>query len=264
MHNDFFATCLDWLHHHADAFRQQAGDDAPLIDRKLRHTMRVLGHVRAIIPETGAKPDLTRCMEVAALLHDAGRFPQLVRQKTYDDRQGYNHAKAGAEILQKSGLLDPLSPSEQRVILNTVRYHNAGTLPFNLDPDSHLALDVVRNADKLDAIRNNLKYLNPDAPHGKALKLGITWDKDRASDEAIRLALARQLIPFQAIKWSNDFILFLCCWLYDLHFPYSFKQLQQSGNFDSLLAKLPDNDHIGPLKQQLKQDLDWITTTSQK
>ncbi len=264
MHDDFFTTCLDWLHHHAAAYREQAGDDAPLIDRKLRHTMRVLGHVRGIEPEAGAGAELVRCMEIAALLHDAGRFPQLIRQKTYDDRKGYNHATAGALIVEESGLLDPLTGNERAVILDAIRHHNVATLPHGLTPDTQLVLNVLRNADKLDAIRNNLKYLNPDAPHGKALKLGVIWDDEQVSPEVLRLARERRLIPFGEIKWSNDFILFLCCWLYDLHFHYSFKQLQDSGNFEILLGKLPNSEPLASLKTQLKEDLDWIAATSRR
>jgi len=262
MTEDFFTDCLNWLNSHAETYRTQAGDDAPLIDRKLRHTMRVLGHVRSIVRELPARPDLVPLIEIAALLHDAGRFPQLVRQKTYDDRAGYNHAAAGADIVEQSGLLAPLAEPDRALVLAVIRHHNAAVLPHTVTPDARLALEVVRDADKLDAIRNNLRYLNPDAPHGKALKLGVKWDAEAVSEDALRLAMDRQLIPFQAIRWSNDFVLFLCCWIYDLHFHYSFTELERSGHFAALLAKLPDNTTCTPLKAQLREDLAFITTAS--
>lgn len=261
MQDDFFTRCLDWLNTHATTYRDLAGDDAPYIDRKLRHTMRVLGHVRQIINEIKPEPELAQAMEIAALLHDVGRFSQLVRQKTYDDK-AYNHATAGAAILEEAGLLDSLPEDHRHTILEAVRHHNVGALPFGLTPNAQLALEVVRNADKLDAIRNNLKYLSPDAPYGKALKSGLTWDDNKVSPAVLKLALERQLIPFAEINWSNDFILFLCCWLYDLHFYYSFSMLQSSGDFDALLAKLPDNDTFIPLKTQLRDDLQWIKISS--
>jgi len=257
-----FTQALNWLNSHAGTYRAQAGDDAPLIDRKLRHTMRVLGHVRGIVRELPNRPDLADLAEVAAVLHDAGRFPQLVRQKTYDDRAGYNHAAAGADIVAASGLLDPLPEAERDLILAVIRHHNAAVPPHDLDPDMRLVLEVVRNADKLDAIRNNLKYLNPEAPHGKALKLGVKWDPEGVSDQALQLARERRLIPFSAIQWSNDFILFLCCWIYDLHYHYSFSELQRSGNYEALLAKLPDNEVLGPIKAQLRDDLAFIAAAS--
>jgi len=262
MPDEMFSQALNWLHAHADAYRAEAGDDAPLIDRKLRHTMRVLDHVRGIVRELPDRPDLARLAELAAVLHDAGRFPQLVRQKTYDDRAGYNHAAAGAEIVAASGLLDPLPEGERALVLAAIRHHNAAVPPHGLDPETLLVLEVVRNADKLDAIRNNLKYLNPDAPHGKALKLGVKWDAEGVSDQALQLARERRLIPFPAIKWSNDFVLFLCCWIYDLHYHYSFSELQRSGNYEALLAKLPDNDVMTPIKAQLRDDLAFIVAAS--
>ncbi|MEF2231619.1 MAG: HD domain-containing protein [Pseudodesulfovibrio sp.] len=262
MTDDFFSECLNWLNTHAKACRAQAGDDAPLIDRKLRHTLRVLGHVRAIVRELPGRAGLVPLIEIAALLHDAGRFPQLVRQNTFDDRAGYDHAKAGADIVEKSGLLAPLAEPERALVLDVIRHHNAATLPHSLTPDARLALEVVRDADKLDAIRNNLKYLNPGAPHGKALKLGVRWDPEAVSDEALKLAANRELVPFRAIRWSNDFVLFLCCWLYDLHFHYSFTELQRSGNYEALLAKLPDNDTFAALKTQFREDLAFIAAAS--
>ena len=262
MTDDFFTTCLNWLHSHAESFRAQAGDAEPFIDRKLRHTMRVLGHARAIITELPDRPDLNPLIEIAALLHDAGRFPQIVRQKTFDDRAGYNHGRAGADIVEQSGLLDPLPEADRALILAVIRLHNAAVLPHGLTPDTRTALEAVRDADKLDAIRNNLKYLNPEAPHGKALKLGVKWDPEAASEDALRLAMDRQLIPFADIHWSNDFVLFLCCWIYDLHFHYSFTELQRSGHFETLLAKLPDNATFAPLKSQLREDLAFIAAAS--
>ena len=50
------------------------------------------------------------------------------------------------------------------MILDTVRFHNVAALPHGLSPDSQLVLEVIRNADKLDAIRNNLTYLEPRRP----------------------------------------------------------------------------------------------------
>ncbi|WP_419786066.1 HD domain-containing protein [Pseudodesulfovibrio sp.] len=255
MNQDMLAKAEEWLNAHAAVFRAQAGEDAPLIDRKIRHTMRVLGHVRGIARELPDRPDLVALAELAAILHDAGRFPQLVRQKTYDDRAGYNHAAAGAEIVAASGVLDPLPENERALMLDAIRHHNAAVPPDDLSPDTKIVLEAVRNADKLDAIRNNLKYLNPEAPHGKALKLGVKWDPESVSKEVLQLVRDRQLIPFPAIKWSNDFVLFLCCWIYDLHYRYSFGELQRSGNYEALLAKLPDNDAFSPVKLQLRGDL---------
>lgn len=249
---------LDWFLEYVEQYRQQAGDDVHLVDRKLRHTMRVVSHMKQIIREAGVSDRLASVMEIAALLHDTGRFPQMIEKGTYDDHDGLNHAELGAKILEDAPVLAGMHEDARTVILTAVRLHNLGVLPHNLDPAALRVLEALRDADKLDALRNNLKYMGKEAQHGKMLKSGLQWDDETVSDDVFELAMQRQLIPFQAIRWSNDYILFLCCWLYDLHFPYAYKQLMRSGNLDKLLEKLPDTAAMTQLKAQFRSDLDWI------
>ena len=251
---------LDWFLAHVDHYRDHAGDDAHLVDRKLRHTMRVVGHMKQIIKEADVSDRLASVMEIAALLHDVGRFPQMVENGTYDDQAGLNHAELGAEILSESQLLTDMHDDARAVIVDAVRHHNLGVLPDDLTPASLRVTEALRDADKLDALRNNIKYMGKEAQHGKMLKSGLLWDENEVSADVFKLAQSRQLIPFQSIQLSNDYILFICCWLYDLHFPYAYKQLERSGNYETLLSKLPDTDEMNELKAQFRDDLQWIIT----
>ena len=253
---------LDWFDHHVRFHMSAAPDNAMLMERKQRHTLRVLEHVREISKESGARQELRDAMEIAALLHDVGRFPQLTATNSYDDMAGLDHGEAGARILAESDVLNSLSDELQNIILSTVKFHNNGTLPSSLSSDTRLILAVIRDADKLDAIRNNLRYLDPEQPYGKALKSGLVWDDKAVSPEVLERAGKRELIPFSAINWSNDFILFLCCWIYDMGFHYTFTFLKDSGLYDELLSKLPDNEQFNKLKEQLRDDLGWINAKS--
>lgn len=254
--------CKEWFDTHVTSYRELAGDDVFMVERKVRHVARVLEHARAIIEEAGIDEELASIIEMATLLHDVGRFPQLVTKGTYDDRVGFNHAEEGVRLIQEASILSGLDDDAQKVILSAVNYHNCAVLPKTLGHEERLALEILRDADKLDAVRNNLKYLNPDAPHGKALKSGVIWDDIEASPSVLDMAIKRQLIPFKDIQWSNDFILFLCCWLYDLHFHYSYLKLKESGNYERLLDLLPDDGVMGDVKKQFREDLDWIISRS--
>lgn len=251
-----------WFEQYVDDFRTEAKDKTlEMVEMKISHTMRVLGNAREIMKESGGSPELQFAMEVAALLHDVGRFPQLVKRESFDDTN-YNHAEIGEQILRESDVLNPLPVHLRGVVLSAVKFHNLGVLPGNLGPDARLVLEVVRDADKLDAIRNILRYLKPGEAHGKALKSGLTWDENAVSSSVLEAAQNRQLIAFKSIKWSNDFVLFVCCWLYDLHFNFAFKQLKESGNFERLLAIMPNDAPFADLKIQLREDLDWIEARS--
>jgi len=253
---------IDWFNGYVKDHKTDAGDNLPYVQRKYRHTLRVLSHVREMVPACGTGDDACLLIECAAILHDVGRFAQLRVQSSYDDGKGYDHGTQGAITLEEAGILDDLPEGERSTILETVRFHNRAAIPEDIGPDSRRALEVVRDGDKLDAIRNNLKYLNPAAQHGKALKSGLTWHDTEVSADVLEQVMSRQLVPFKSIRWSNDFILFLCCWIYDLHYPYAFNQLVESGNYDKLLGLLPDTPAVAPAKAQLRGDLDWIAKRS--
>ncbi len=262
MNSNHLKPYLDWFGQYVQTHINTAEDNAALMERKQRHTMRVLEHVRNIAAESGASEELQKTMEIAALLHDVGRFLQLVESKTCDFKFGNDHGETGAKLLAEADILNALSTEMRAIVLSTVQFHNNTTVPPNLTPEAQLVLAVVRDADKLDAIRNNLKYQKPDATYGKAKKCGIEWHDTEASPEVLELAMSRQLIPMHTIQWSNDFILFLCCWIYDMGFPYTFTFLKESGLYAELLSKLPDNERFTALKTQLWDDLNWIGTRS--
>ncbi|QJB56070.1 HD domain-containing protein [Pseudodesulfovibrio sp. zrk46] len=252
----------EWFETHVDHYRNEAGEASEMVELKHQHTFRVMTHARAIRKEWGASDEMSFALDAAALLHDVGRFPQVVRRKTYDDMEGYNHAVEGEKILSEAGVLDYLPDHIGEVVLTAVKHHNLGVLPGNLAPDARLVTEAVRDADKMDAIRNILRCLSPDALQGKALKSGMSWDDNEVSPVVFKAAMNRQLVAFEAIKWSNDFILFVCCWLYDLHYNYSYRHLSESGKFETLLSKLPDNGQFAELKEQFRSDLDWIEKRS--
>lgn len=253
--------CLRWFHAHADSYLAISPEQVRfLVQRKTTHTLRVLAHTRGILKTSHVPAHLHEPAEIAAVLHDVGRYPQLVHKATFDDHTGLNHAEEGARILAPLPLLDPLGDRMKQTVVTAVQYHNVGVLPEGLEPDAVALLQILRDADKLDAIRNNLRYMDPKAPHGKALKSGLVWHPTEVSSEAVDNTLARGLVPFTSIRWSNDFILFLCCWVYDLHHVYAYRRLKNSGNYARLLAMLPDGAPFDRVKAHLTDDLNRYVT----
>jgi len=252
-----------WFKDHVAAYQGQTDKSRSMVESKVAHTYRVVDHIREIRREAGFSDELGFAMEVGALLHDVGRFPQLVQRGTYDDT-GFNHAEESERIVRKAGILDDFSTELKEAVLDAVKLHNLGVLPGTLAPDSRLILEALRDADKLDAIVNILRYLNPNEAHGKALKSGLVWDEHAVTPMILDLAKERKLIAFKSIKWSNDFVLFVCCWLYDLHYNYSYRQLKTSGNFERLLDRMPDRAPFVEVKTQLREDLDWIEIRSRQ
>jgi HD superfamily phosphohydrolase YqeK len=248
--------CLCWLVAFGRAHADRAPDEIrPLVRRKIAHTMRVLAHVRHILAEERPGKDPALAAEIAAILHDAGRFPQLADRRTFDDRAGYDHGEEGARILAGADVLDGLDRHWRETVIQAVRLHNRGVLPEVMDPDARTVTEMVRDADKLDAVRNSVNGLLRKELTGRAIKYGITVHPTEVSPDTVRRTRERKLVPYASMRWSNDFVLFLCAWIHDLHFPYAYNRLIDTGHFEQLLALLPDQGVFPELKEQLRADL---------
>ena len=113
--NTEIQRCLDWFDTYTRDYIGRASKDILLtVQSKITHTMRVLAHVRAILRETDIRDDLLPTAELAAILHDVGRFPQLVQSSSFDDRTGYDHAVEGEKILRNSYVSEHLSRGHAR------------------------------------------------------------------------------------------------------------------------------------------------------
>ncbi|WP_129586508.1 HD domain-containing protein [Pseudodesulfovibrio hydrargyri] len=247
---------LRWLVDLGRTFEDRAPDELRIrVRRKIMHPMRVLAHVRHILTEERPDPDLALAAEIAAILHDTGRFAQLVDRRTADDGTEYDHGAEGARILAGSDVLDGLDGHWRSVVIEAVRLHNRAALPEGMNPDARMVTEMVRDADKLDAVRNSVGGLLHKELTGRAIKYGITVHPDEVSPDVVRRTRERRLIPYASMRWSNDFVLFLCAWVHDLHFAYAYNRLIDTGHFEQLLALLPDRGVFPELKAQLRGDL---------
>ena len=247
---------LHWLVDFGRSFEDRASEELrPRVRRKIMHPMRVLAHVRHILEEEQPGPDLALAAEMAAILHDTGRFAQFVDRRTADDGSAYDHGEEGARILAGADALDGLDEHWRAVVLEAVRLHNRAALPETMDPDARLVTEMVRDADKLDAVRNSVGGLLHKELTGRAIKYGVTVHPTEVSPDTVRRTRERKLIPYSSMRWSNDFVLFLCAWVHDLHFHYAYNKLIDTGHFEQLLSLLPDQGVFPELKAQLRGDL---------
>ena len=90
------------------------------------------------------------------ILHDIGRFEQLRRYGTFQDRVSVNHAALSADILFYEGLIERFrkDTSEDPLIEKAVRLHNVFRLPAMSDREFTFCA-ILRDADKADILRVN-------------------------------------------------------------------------------------------------------------
>ena len=84
---------------YVDTFRNGQGELPAMMQLKLEHTAGVVGAARLIAQGEGFDETDARCAEAAALLHDTGRYEQLLRYNTFRDSDSVDHAVFSYEIV---------------------------------------------------------------------------------------------------------------------------------------------------------------------
>ena len=124
------------------------------IHLKLVHTLEVVHTTEYLCHHeniTGVERDLAYLI---ALLHDIGRFEQIKRFNSFDDRN-IDHAKLGVQVLFKEGMIRNFIDDDQydEIIEKAIAYHSLYKIPNNLEPSLLKQVLLIRDSDKLDNFR---------------------------------------------------------------------------------------------------------------
>ena len=124
--------------------------------------------------------------QTIGMLHDVGRFEQIKRYNTFSDADSVDHAKFGADLLFKDGLIstflngmvkctgykpgalenryssdgvflyDRLNKSDMEMLELAIRCHNMYRIPQGLNRREQAFCNVLRDADKVDIFKVNI------------------------------------------------------------------------------------------------------------
>ena len=236
-------------------FAQESAFDQKNIDLKRDHTLRVLEEARRIIASTGLPRDQARPVELAALFHDLGRFPQFDKYKTFQDRRSVNHGLLGYRELKKNDLLNSLGLPDKKWILLTVLMHNRAKVPGGLPGPLDTMLRIVRDADKLDVISVLMAHLTAGGQNNSTVTLGLADEPDQFSEQALQQLRSRQMVRYEQMARINDFKLLLLSWIYDLNFAWTRQEFLRREYVSRIVETLPRSQVISTLEQQMLADL---------
>ena len=122
----FFKT---WFSDYCRSFYSSDAGDQKNISLKEEHTFRVCQNMAEITEGLSLNDNRKLIAETVALFHDIGRFPQYAKYKTFRDSVSVNHGLLGAQTIVEKGVLRNLSEEEQEIIIQSVTFHNAFSVP---------------------------------------------------------------------------------------------------------------------------------------
>ncbi len=207
---------------------------------KQKHTERVRALTRVLSIRLALDDRLTVLAECAALLHDVGRFPQLLQYGAYRDEISVDHGALGSRIIDEAGLLDDLPEEDARALATAVRHHNKLALPSSLCQKTCTISAVLRDADKIDIIRIAVEYHKAGGIGPTALWFSDVSFKPRCCQQVLAALLEGRAVPIGLIATVYDEFLLHLSWIDSLHYAVAVEHLVKTGHVEYMLRSLPD------------------------
>ncbi|MDH5203583.1 MAG: HD domain-containing protein, partial [Nitrospirota bacterium] len=203
----------NWFSDFCKSYYSLDSEDQKNISLKEEHTFHVCKNIIEIAGDLSLSDNEIMLAETIALFHDIGRFPQYAKYKTFKDSISVNHAFLGAETLLKEKPLQNIPQNEQQVIVRSVRFHNAFSLPRNEKKDIVFFVKLIRDADKLDIWRVFIDYYeSPEEKRASAVGLGLP-DTAEYSEKIISCIHRKQMASLSEAKTLDDFKLMQLSWI---------------------------------------------------
>jgi hypothetical protein len=195
----------------------------PMISHKVTHTFHVADLAERIAMEAAGGGNCADFSWFLGLLHDIGRFEQVRQYGTFVDSQSVDHAQLGADILFKDGLIDrfpvqDLMPGWKTIAETAIRMHNQLALPEDMDEETRLFCQILRDADKIDIFRVVME-LPFEKRIGKSK--GLLTDTGEVSEEVMACVMEHRCVPRDARRSILDGMISHCCMAFELVYEVS-------------------------------------------
>lgn len=202
------------------------------INYKWNHSLRVMDKMQMLSEYLKQNEKDYFLSSIIGLFHDFGRFYQVEKYNTYQDKL-FDHGDYGAsELIERQKIKDFIEEEvEEQVIYDAIKNHNKFSIDPTLAERNMLFSKMIQDADKVDileSISNGLVSFNED-------NIEISKEvKDNFDNH--------KLLKFDLLKTTNDkWILFLC-FIYDFHFAWSYKYLYENKIFEKIYNNLNNKE----------------------
>ena len=212
------------------------------IKMKIQHIERVSGIAKNLSTKLELNEEDIKLAELIGLLHDIGRFEQIKKFDTFNDKKSVNHGEYGVKILfnKDNGIIRQFIQDKQydNIIKKAILNHNKNKLdiPTDLTTRELLHTKIVRDSDKID-ILNILTFEKKE----------IAWEKADLSDEIITKEIYDDFMENGKIEYKNrktyaDSLVGHFAYAFDFNFSESIKYIKKQKYFEKIYNRFKFNN----------------------
>lgn len=206
------------------------------IKHKWEHSHRVKNNVVDLVETLNLSEEDKKIAIIIGILHDVGRFEQHKRYNTFQDHLSVDHAKLGADILFKEGLIKNFDIKEEhyQTIEIAIRNHNKLKLPNNLTEKDLLQSKIIRDADKLDILYDLIELDT----------LKIEQHGTDISDKVLEDFKNHKSINKVDTNTMTDKLIMILAFIYDINYNYTLNKMKELKLLEKLINKMPEEHRL--------------------
>jgi hypothetical protein len=214
------------------------------VEVKKQHSLRVSELSGIIAGSLNLEREDIALARIIGLLHDLGRFPQLLKYNTFDDAVSTDHSVLAIEEMERVNLFQGSSEEIVSVVKTAVIQHNKDILPETLTDRERLFCRILRDANKLDNLEVLTNYYSDPT---KSAEHTLSWEvpAGRGISEPVASAVkSGKTVSREKIRTGEDMKVMQLSWVYDLNFKVSFRILSRGQFVDKIYRTLPKRDEV--------------------
>ena len=231
--------CKESFFKHLDKYEDKSTIGFEL---KIKHTFRVMKISKVLTKKLNLTKEEKDLAEVIALLHDIGRFEELLYTKKLDSAR-FDHSSVGIKVLFEDNVIEKFNIDKKYydTINKAVLNHSKKEIPNDLNEDELLQAKIIRDADKLDnfklKITNKIKECFP----------GNINSKKEVEDSLISEKVYNSIMKHECVDVKDretPLDLFICVlgFVYDLNFIESLELVKEKDYINRIIDRFDYNN----------------------
>jgi putative nucleotidyltransferase with HDIG domain len=249
---EWISNSTNWFNNYCNLFTKLTESQKLNFAIKREHSLRVADIALLLADKLEWTDEEKQIAFLVGLLHDIGKFSQIVELETLSDDKSIDHAENAVKILKERDLFELLNFENKELVFAAILNHNKFKISDGLTGQELLHAKLVRDADKMDIFRVLTEYYLKR--NGK-FNHSLTWELPKGtvvSPSVAKEVLAGKMVAKKNVASEIDVKIMQLSWVYDLNFRTTFEYLVKNRYLESVYNSLPKNDLVIEIYRKIK------------
>ena len=240
-------------------FVDQYNENDKVISLKKEHTFRVVQNSEYLANELNLSTEDIELAKLIALLHDIGRFPQIMEFSNMRDYETLDHADLGVKILFEDDLISKFLEDRQydEIIKKAISFHNKYLLNTDdLTEREILHVKLIRDSDKMDSFYH--KTFDDIYAISHVTKEEV--ENSLITDIIYECFIEHKLIISKDRKTPLDIWVSYLAFIFDFNFSISLRKIKENNYINQIIDRFnyKENQSKEKMENIRKIALDYI------